>query len=83
MFSFPSWICLIDLLLQGHNGSIKVDRTSQTDSDGNVMDTSTLEIRVLIEGSKEKGKVKDLKQLSGRFACPRSCEDYSATAPDK
>ena len=54
------------VLVQGHNGSIKVNRNSQRISDDNEVDTSTLEIRVLIDGSKEKGKVKDLKQLSGR-----------------
>lgn len=56
-----------NLLSQGHNGSIKVNRSSQPIADDNEVDTSTLEIRVLIDGSKEKGKVKDLKQLSGRY----------------
>lgn len=52
-------------LQQGHNGSIKVNRSFKEDGEHKI-DTSTLEIRVLIDGSKEKGKVKDLKQLSGK-----------------
>ena len=55
--------------MQGHNGSVKVNKSEHDDGERKV-DTSTLEIRVLIDGSKEKGKVKDLKQLSGTLQLP-------------
>jgi hypothetical protein len=54
---------------QGHNGSIKVVRASgeagRGRGDKKEPDMNALEIRVVIDGSGNKGKVKDLKQLSG------------------
>ena len=55
-------ICMIhwvENVLQGHNGSIKVCRHEDPE-------LNALEIKVLINGSNTHGRVKDLKQLSGK-----------------
>jgi len=57
---------------KGHNGSIRVVRAGEPTTTGKrgrgaaeVPAENALHIRVVIDGSGNKGKVKDLKQLSG------------------
>lgn len=51
--------------LQGHNGSIKIERKPD---DRTHIVVPKLEIKVKIDGSTKTGQVKDLKQLSGDAA---------------